>query len=208
MNHLPKLLIFILLAFSATGCASLSLVSSTLNTTLPAKHYQKLLVVGITEKPEMRQVFEEVFASELRERGLNGIASYSITGINEKPSRDSLAEAVKKSQSDGVIVTRLVSFKRNTEVKTGFIMTDRGIAEYYGFSDFYNIPVTYATFVHQPVEVLRSTKASFETNLFDAVSGRLVWTGRSTAVDPEGTITISRELSRVVFREMSKDGLL
>jgi len=196
------MLLSLLVIAAVTGCSSISLRSSWKDPGAAPKQYRKLLVVGVEEKLLLRQVFEEVFAAELSKKGVIGIASYTITGVKDKPSRASLEEAVKKSGADGVITTRRVSMKEDKVARSGFIMTERG------YTDVYGVPVTFATFVSQPVEVSMSTKATVETNLFDSETGRLVWSGTSSAVNPEGIITSSRDLADSVIKAMARDGLL
>jgi hypothetical protein len=201
-----KNLVFTFLAFlvttTVTGCSSISLQSSWKDPGTAPKQYRKLLVVGIANKPQMRQIFEEVYAAEVNKKGAAGIASYTLTGVANAVTRDAIVEAVKKSGADGVITTRMLSMKENKEVRTGFVLTDRG------FTDVYGIPVSYAEFVHQPVEVTRSTQAVLETSLFDAGTGRLAWSATSNAVDPAGIITVSRELADSVIKALTRDGLL
>jgi hypothetical protein len=110
--------------------------------------------------------------------------------------------AVKKTGADGVITTRIIGSKKESDTRTGFVMTDRGVDSYWGGS------VSYAEFVHQPVEVITSTQVSIENNLFDATTGMMVWTGVSSTVDPEGIITITGNLADIVIKAMKKDGLL
>jgi len=200
-----------------TGCSSLSLVNSWKDPAATTKQYRKLLVVGIAEKMQMRQVFEEVFASEVSKKGANGIASYTLTGVRDKPSRAMLEEAVKKSGADGVITTRLADMKENRQGRTGFVVTDRGFTnpafsgdDLYPVNlfDFYGGSVSYATFEHKAVDITMSTKVAIETNLFDAATGRLVWSGTTSVTDPKGLITVSRELADTVVKEMVKDGLM
>jgi len=202
LKNLLSVLLLILVMAAVTGCASISLDSTWKDPGVSAKQYRKLLVVGVAEKPQMRQVFEEVFAAEVSKKGAIGIASYTLTGVKDKPSRASLEEAVKNSGADGVITARMVGMKESKDVRSGFIMTERG------YTDFYGAPVTFATFVSQPVEVTMSTKATIETNLFDSGTGRMVWSGTSSAVNPEGIITTSRELADSVIKAMTRDGLL
>jgi hypothetical protein len=202
MKNPLRLALLLLVLNTLSGCASISLVNSWKDPGVTAKKYHKLLIVGIAEKPPMRKVFEEVFASELVKKGVTGIPSYTITGVKEKPTRASLEEAVGKSGADGVITTRVTSIKKDKDTQTGFIMTE------HGFADAYGVPVNYATFVHQSVEVTTSTNAAIETNLFDRESGLLVWSGTSSVVNPEGIITISQELADLVFKAMAKDGLI
>jgi hypothetical protein len=200
-NSVLLFLMFLSLA-ALSGCASVTLLHSAKDPAVTIKQYKKLLVVGIAEKTETRQIFEEVFAGELQKGGATGIASYSITGVNAKLSRDAVVAAVNKTGADGVITTRVVSSSKKSDTRTGFVMTDRGIDSYWGGS------VSYAEFVHQPVEVITSTQVSIESNLFDAGTGMMVWSGRSSAVNPEGIITNSGNLADHVIKAMKKDGLL
>jgi hypothetical protein len=202
MKNRVYIFLAILAMLTASGCASVSLLHSAKDPAVTAKQYKKLIVVGIADKPQMRMVFEEVFAGEVQKGGAVGIASYSITGVNDKLSRDAVVEAVKKTGADGVITTRLVGSSKKSDVRTGFVMVDRGVASFYGGS------VSYAEFVHQPVEVITSTEAFLETNLFDAGTGKMVWSGTSSAVNPEGIITITGNLADLVIKAMRKDGLL
>jgi hypothetical protein len=202
MKNRVRIFLTILSILTASGCASVSLLHSAKDPAVAAKQYKKLLVVGIAEKTQMRQVFEEVFAGEVQKGGAAGIASYSITGVNDKLSRDAVVEAVKKTGADGVITTRLVGSSKKSDVRTGFVMVDRGVDAFYGGS------VSYAEFVHQPVEVITSTQVSIETNLFDAGTGMMVWSGTSSAVNPEGIITITATIADNVIKALKKDGLL
>ncbi|WP_306535183.1 hypothetical protein [Geobacter sp.] len=217
MKKLYLALWALMLIVMQTGCASVSLVNSWKDAEAPAKQYRKLLVVGVANNNQMRQVFEEVFSDELRKMKLTAISSYTITGVEAKQSRESLEEAVRKTGADGVLITRLVNLKRNTTTQTGFIMSDRGFShpdfydpvfmptDLYGY---YGATVSYATFEHRTVEVTTSTVATLQTNLFDAGTGRMVWLGTTSAVDPKGVITVSSKLSGVVIRALASQGLI
>ena len=213
-----KPLLLLLLLLTLTGCASVSMVASWKDQAAPPKNYGKFLVVGITENGLMRQLFEEVVASELRKKGLAATPSYTVTGMEEKQSRESLEKAVRKTAVDAVITTRVTGSKRSTESRVGYVMTDRGFANPYLSSydvmpnDLYGFygasVVSYATFDMKPVEVTNSTTFTLETNLFDTESGKLVWSGTTTTVDPKGVITASEKFSRVVITALSKEGLI
>jgi hypothetical protein len=217
MKNLYLILGALLLIVMQTGCASISLVNSWKDAEAPTKQYRKLLVVGVAGKTQMRQVFEEVFSDELRKMKLVATSSYTITGVETKPSRASLEDAVKKAGADGVLITRVVNLKRNTDTHAGYVMTDKGIT-HTSFADpaymptdlygYYGATVAYATFEGRPVEVTTSRVATLETNLFDAGTGRMVWAGTTSAVDPEGIITISSKLADVVIRALASQGLI
>jgi hypothetical protein len=217
MKKLHLALRALMLIAILTGCASISLVNSWKDAEAPAKQYRKILVVGVANNNQMRQVFEEVFSDELRKMQLTAISSYTITGVEAKQSRESLEEAVRKTGADGVLITRLVNLKRNTTTQTGFVMTDRGFShpdfhdpvfmptDMYGY---YGATVSYASFEHRPVEVTTSTVATLQSTLFDAGTGRMVWSGTTSAVDPAGVVTISSKLSGVVIKDLASQGLI
>lgn len=202
MKNRVRSLLLILSLFALSGCASVSLLHSAKDPAVTAKQYKKLIVVGIAERPQMRQIFEEVFAGKVQEGGAVGIASYTITGVNDKLSRDAVVAAVKKTGADGVVTTRIVGSSKKSDTRTGFVMVDRGVVSFYGAS------VSYAAFVHQPVDVITSTQVSIETNLFDVGTGMMVWSGTSAAVNPEGIITISAHVADIAIKALKKDGLL
>jgi hypothetical protein len=58
------------------------------------------------------------------------------------------------------------------------------------------------------VEVTTSTEAAIETNLFDTGTGSMVWSGTSSAMNPEGIINISTTVADIVIKAMTKDGFL
>lgn len=202
MKNSVRILLIFLSMVALSGCASVTLLHSAKDPSATPKQYKKLMIVGIAERPQMRKVFEEVFAGEVRKSGADGIASYSVTGVNDKLSRDSVVAAVKKTGADGVVTTRLIGSTKTSDTRTGFVMVDRGIDSFYG------IGVSYAEFVHQPVEVVTSTQAFIETNLFDAGTGMMVWSGTSSAINPEGIITITTTIADNVIKALKKDGLL
>jgi hypothetical protein len=211
--------LLLFLTLTLTGCSSITMVASWRDKSAPARSYGKLLVVGITENGQMRQLFEEVMAAELRKKGVIATPSYLITGMKEKQSRESLEKAVKKTGADAVITTRVTGRKRSTDTHVGYVMTDRGFANPY-LNNYYDVMpndlygfygasvVAYATFDMKSVEVTTSTTSTLETNLFDTATGKLIWSGTTTMVDPEGLITASKKFAGVTITALSKEGMI
>ncbi len=203
---------------TAGGGASVSMVASWKDRTVPARSYRDILVVGITQKQQMRQVFEEVLAAELRKKGVAAIPSYTLTGVTEKQSREALEKAVQAAGADAVLTTRVVARQRETVTSVGYVMTDRGYTNP-SFSGSQVMPVelytfygagvvSYATFDMKSVEVTTAATATVETNLFDVATKRLVWSGTTTAAKPAGIITVSEEFAGVVGAALSKEGFI
>lgn len=213
--YIPLLLMLI---FGLIGCASVSMVTSWKEPSVPTTIYKKFLVVGITENRQMRQIFEEVLSGELRKKGAIATPSYTITGVEAKQTRELLEKAVLKTAADAVMTTRVTARNQTTDTRAGFVMTDRGFTNpYLGTDDvmpmdlygFYGASVvSYATFDMKTVEVTDSTTYTLETNLFDTGTGKMAWSGTTTAVNPKGVITVSEKFAAVVINALSKEGLI
>lgn len=193
----PRLFLLLLL-LSLTGCASVSLVDSWKAHTPPEKSFQNFLVVGGSGNRQMRQVFEEVMAAELRKKGVSATPSYILTGVEETPSRSTIEKAIEKTNFDAVIATRLAHMNQEKETRAGYVMSDRGRVG----------AISYATFDMKPVEVTTSKTYILETNLFNATTQELVWSGITNAVDPQGIITLSEKFSVIVSNSLKKERLI
>ena len=214
---LPPLMILLMLLL-LTGCASVSMVSTWKDQTATKKTYRDFLVIGITEKQQMRQVFEEVMAAELRKSGISATPSYTVTGVQQKLSRESVVKAALTSGVDAVITAQVIDMRRKKISEVGYIMEDRGhsgmaldgaeggTVEVLGFSGAG--AVSYASFNMKSVEITTSRTAVIETRLFDTATRKLVWSGISNAVDPVGLIKATEDFAGVAIKSMNKEGLI
>ena len=205
MRLLPFLLILIL-----SGCSSTTLVSSHKTEGIPPKQYGVILVVGMSENPQTRVAFEEIFSDEMRKRGLKAISSYTIKSLKGKPSRADFVEAMKKEGADGLLSSHLLDIKVKRDKKAGFVMTDRGIYDdFYDYYDGYWGGIgTYATYESKPVDEILSSVTTIETTLFDAGTGRIIWSGRSNEKNADQLIESTKELSNLVLDALKNEGLL
>lgn len=219
--HTPRaipVILILLTLLSLTGCASVTMVSTWKDQAAPKKSYKDLLVVGITEKQQTRSVFEEVMASELRKSGVSATPSYTVTGVEQKLSVESVEKAAHAAGADAVITAQLIDMRRKKISDVGYVMEDRGHSfgaldgaeggsvEVLGFSGAG--AVSYASFNLKTVEITTSRTAVIETRLYDTAARKLVWSGISNAVDPAGLITATRDFAGVAIKSMNKEGLL
>jgi hypothetical protein len=207
----------LLLCTTLTGCSAITLKNSWKDPGAPATQYRRLLIVGVTDKIAMRQVFEEIFAAEFRKKGVEAIPSYTLTSIDSKPSRASLEDAVKKSGADGVLTTRVVGLKNDSIDHDEYVITAGGYTNVSFYDDtlypmdlygFYTTTLYVGTVGSQSVSVTTSTVATVETNLYDSGTARMVWSGTSSAVNPDGVVTASEKLAGIIIKAMAAAGLI
>lgn len=188
----------LILLLPLMGCAPVTLVDSWKAQPSPEKCFRNFLVVGVSGNTQNRQILEGVMSAELKKKGVTAYPSYTLTDITEPLSRSAIENAAGEITADAVIATRLVRLDNEKQGRVGYVMTDRGKVGY----------TSYATFDMKPVEVTTSMTYVLETNLFDATTQTLVWSGAINVVDPQGIITLSEKFSTLVVDTLKKEGFL
>lgn len=186
------------LALIVSGCAATTLDMTWRDPTYEGRPFAKVLVVGSTDNADNRRIFEDILVGELKARGVEAVASYTLIPGEADVKRDKVVEAVKRSGTDSVLTTRLVGI----ETKSAQVPVqspgpgDMDLYRYYA-------PMETPTTMQQHYRV-----ANLESNLFDARTGKMVWWGRSQAFPTTNIGRISRELGRNVIRALKSDKLL
>ena len=175
----------LLLAVSAAGnCKDTKLVATVLSPTYSGQHFKKVLVIGLSNNPAIRDDFEEIMSNRLKSEGVHAVPGYNIL-LRPKQAKmipDYLQEQIREHNIDAVLVARLVSVKNETTYIPGQAYT-LPYPYYNSFWGYYNnvYPVVYT-----PGYLLHEEKVRVETTLYgtSTADGEFVWTGLSETVDP------------------------
>jgi hypothetical protein len=181
-----------------SGCASVTLDSTWRDPTYQGRPFTKVVVIGSTDDPENRRIFEDVVVSELKARGVDAVASYTLIPNDRDLKRDKVIEAVKTVGADSVLSTRMVGVETRT---TRMQVAEGQVAEidlYSHYTSLDSMPT-----VRQDYQV-----ATLESNFFDAKTGKMVWWGRSQTFPTENIRGLSRELGATVIRSLKSANLL
>ena len=186
------------LASIISACASTTLDMTWRDPTYEGRPFAKVLVVGSTDSPDNRRIFEDVLVSELKGRGVEAVASHTLIPGEGDVKRDKIVEAVKSSGADSVLSTRLVGI----ETKAAQLAVQSPGAGDMNLYRYYS-PMEPQTTIRQDYQV-----ANLESNLFDAGTGKMVWWGRSQAFPTTNIGQIGRELGRNVIKALKSAKLL
>lgn len=179
------------------ACATKTELSGVWKSDSPAvTAMDRLLVIGIAENDIKRRTFEDGFATALREQGVDATPSYRILPDTEQLSKNSIQQAIRGRDIQGVVVTQLVQIDERQEYvppKT-YVSPNyygRGLYGYYGRG--YEV-------THQPGYTINTTVVRLETHLYDAASAELVWAAHSDTLNPksidDGVESVTRKLSK------------
>ena len=186
--------------FLIVACASTELKQTSMDEAYRGKLLSNILVIAITDKKDARRSFENKFVVLLKATGIDAVSSGDGIPIpaDQKLEKDAILKAVEKFGNDAVIITHLVGVEK-TEV---YNPAPRSYTGYYGYYD--NV---YGN-VHGRGYYSTTTIVRLETNLYDAKTEKLIWSGQSKTWNPDTDRQVNDEVIKEVIQDLQKNKLL
>ncbi|GFO59976.1 hypothetical protein GMST_23010 [Geomonas silvestris] len=195
-----------LAALTLCSCSSISVVQTWRNPTLHPPRLHKILVVSITKKDVNRPVYEDVLAGELAKHGIAAVPSHTLIPSGERSGRDALDRAVKKSGADSVLTLQTIKVERQTTVEPGLVNPYPG----YWYPEAFPAWDLYGYYGSMPGPTYISTFdiATMQVNIFDTVTGKLIWAATVTSSEPGNVISVAKDVGNMVYEALAKEQLL
>lgn len=153
-----------------SACATTTQIKSVWKDPAYLGRPSRVMVIAVSKEPITRRVIEDEFVLQLKTRGVDAIASYSILPDRSQNDQAIISKMVVQLGADSVLISRMVS-KRSVRVYYPATVSYRPI--HYG-----KWPAYYRDGFETVSTPGYSTKyeyALMETNLYDAASENLVW---------------------------------
>jgi len=192
-----------LLLFSS--CATTSLTTSWSDPALTSQNsIEDVLIIALTNEETVRRLYEDGFAAKFSESGVRAYPSYTLNIADIKPTQKAVAAAVAAADARYVLVTRHIS----TDTKQHYRPPEPVYVDpYYSRMNRY-YPLAYREAYYRPGYTYSVTTVLLESNLYDAATGKLIWSAQSKSVDPAMTQKYLDELITVFAQDLKKSGLL
>jgi hypothetical protein len=187
--------------------ASTKLVLSWRNPASSAKHFQKILVIGMSDRVEVRANFEDALSGKIARPGIEAVPGNTIllrpegTAVN----LNYIKTQIRANNIDGVVVSRLVKIDKNITYVPG-----EAFYPYPYYRTFYGYYGTVYPVVYTPGYLKEEKKIRIETNFYSTAGpeGELVWTGMSDTFNPSSTKKAIDGVVKLVVKELEKQQLL
>ena len=134
----------------------------------------KIFVVGIAKKPVNKRMLEDEFVRQLKARGVNAVASYTVMSDSRKNDHSVVAAKMKEQGADAVLISRLASKKTVQTYVPGTVYYPP--QNYNNWHDYYGYG---SQAVYTPGYVAEDEYALMETNLYSAGNDKLIWSAAS-----------------------------
>lgn len=163
---------------------------------------KKVLVVGMSKSELRRHLFEDTMVKRLEARGVAAVASSTIMSKDEKIDKNTLEPLEKKDNFDALLVTRLVSVRREKYYVPGSYPP---YPYYYNFYGYYN---SIYPMVYEPGYLAQDTIVSLETNVYETQNEKLIWSIRTETFNPKNANKLVDDLSNVIVKQLAQAGLI
>ena len=180
----------------------------------PQYHGGKLknvLVVGGSTNQVVRRIFEDEFTARLKIRGTNAIPSYSIFPDEKNLDKDAIESKSRDLGIDAMLIARVVDTKTKREV------TPAPYNSYYQDTYFYNWPNRYSRFYsgnnpgrysNERLYYSEYEVVNLETNIYDAQTGKLIWSALSDTVVGGSSELEVRSVVEKIMNNLSENQLI
>jgi hypothetical protein len=151
----------------------------------------------------MRQGPEETLAAELRRRGIDCLAGYTVLPGELAKDLEKAKAFVKKAGITGAILMRVVGQEEQTRYTPDTVWYS---APYY--SSFWGYWNYGWSAVYTPGYLTSETIVSVETMVYSVEKDMLLWAGKSETTNPKDVRRFVKDLVDAAGKEMRKAGLV
>lgn len=192
----------IVVALVLAGCAATTqIINQWQDPKATGTPVKRLLVIGVTKQAGIRRTFEDEFVRQLSALGVQAEPSYRFVPQDGEVPQERLAQAVKDSGVDSVLITRLVKVDKATQVYPGSYFGPPAI----GFYGYYS--AAWVGF-YDPPQIYTYDVVTAETNLFEAGGDTLIWSGTTETFSPRDVAKDTHEFVAVIVKALHTNGLI
>ena len=179
--------------FLMVSCAGTDLTETQVDGAYKGKPVSDILIIAVTGNEHNRRSYERKFVANLKSVGVEAVASEKSISMpgDLKIKKETILSAVDQYKNDAVIITQLVG----KETKDVY---QRGGVTRYG----------YFGYTRNPGYSNTTKKVRLETNLYDAKTGELIWSGISKTLSKDSTDRIMNDVIKTVIANLKKNKLI
>lgn len=200
-----RMVLFLLFASGLAIASSTTFMSTWKNPnfTVIGGPGKKVATFVIHPDESLRLGPEETLAEELRKRGIDSFAGYTVLPGELAKDTEKAKEFLKKAGITGAVLLRILSREERTTYVPG---TAWYAGPYYpSFWGYWNYGWTMA---YSPGYVWRDKVLTIETLVYSVEHDQLVWAGKSETTNPKDVRKFMKQLVEKAAKRMKKDGLV
>jgi hypothetical protein len=208
---------FILFLFGSVfllSCKSTELVGSWKDPAIETKDYKKIGIVMLSPNMNARAIVETEMAGALRSSGAPGWATFDIfplagrtelakeLAVTEEQRQAHIKKRVEEFDFDAILVMAVLDVQKEEHYHSGSSLSV-GLPAYpvygFGYTGYYGY--VYNS-VSTPGYYETASTYFLESNLYDAATEQLIWTGQTRTKDPKSIDKEAGEVAKLIVHEL------
>jgi hypothetical protein len=200
--HLKLFLLALLIAL--TGCSTTTLLGSWTDTGVEHHSLKKPLVVAIVNQALVRKKLEDEFSQRFKKMGIDAIASHTLFPEMAGLAPDAVKAKLPALGCDSILVIRLIDIKLETVHVPArsdvYGHGGYGRPAYYGsYGGYYANSVRV---VNSPAYNYVEKKYIVESNIYNASTEKIIWTGTTATDDTDSIDAAVAEFTEVLIKDI------
>ena len=204
-----RLLLVVLATLMISACGSTKMRDVWQAEEFKRDDLKNVLVVGMTANTTNRMVFEREFVYSLLKSGVKATPSFEVMG-RDTPTEESLKAYIKKHPTDYVLITYVSNQEVDkTYIKPTVSTVATGYGYPYGSYGGYYYPTMGSFWGASNVSTITTpgyfdeiTKTILVTSIYNAKSGAIEWTGRSSTFEANSISRVTEDVAKVVLKNI------
>ena len=164
---------------------------------------KKVAAFVVIPDESLREGREETLATEMRSRGLDCYAGYTVVPGELVKDREKAKEFLKRAGISGAVLVRLVGDEERTTYSSGTVW--HTMPYYNSFWGYWNYGWSS---VYIPGYTWTDRVVTVETVIYSIEKDTLIWAGRSEASNPKDIRKFVDGLAEATGKELRKAGLV
>lgn len=186
-----------------TGCAGKKMIVEThLDKSSLDQPVSNVMTLGLSykNKENTQLYFEESIVKQLKAIGVEAVSTGHAVSIpsDRMMKKNYMMSVINKYNCDAVLISFMAG-KDDKEIPT---------METFKNTDYYNCYSQLIKHAHSAAYSVPRTLYRFDTYLYDAKTGKLIWSGTSEAVDPDSGNQCINETVHLIIGELQKNNII
>lgn len=163
---------------------------------------QKVATFVMNPDEGIRMGREETLATEMRQRGTNAVAGYTVLPGPLAKDQDKAKAFLQKAGITGAVIIRGIGQREEIYYAPDMWYTMPYYPSFWGYWGYG------WTAVYSPGYVESDTIVSFDVLVYSIEKDTLIWAGRCEITNPKDVRKVAKELAKEAAKKMQKAGLL
>jgi len=196
-----------------TGCITnpvTSLELSWVAPQLPQPLFKKLLIITVASDEFVQIAFQDQMAAELRERGVNAVASRRYFTRYTTAEQARFKQSIDESDADSVLLARVTMTDASTQHGADSVVGPNGVP----YADATGIYGAYGRYYYPGANVggdyaIKTVTA--EASIFTGKGEKLIWLARTRTTNAQNVksgAAAAKQYIAVILEAMKKDKVL